>query len=65
MKIEFVERNYDIGQSLKKIITKKVDKLDRYFDDNAKARVVCSLQNKTYKLELTIKAKAKCLEPKL
>ncbi len=59
MKIEFVERNYDIGQSLKKLITKKVDKLDRYFDDNAKARVVCSLQNKTYKLELTITSKNK------
>lgn len=59
MKIEFVEKNYDIGQSLKKIITKKVDKLDRYFDDNAKARVVCSLQNKTYKLELTITNKSK------
>ncbi len=59
MKIEFVEKNYDIGQSLKKIITKKIDKLDRYFDDNAKARVVCSLQNKTYKLELTITSKNK------
>lgn len=59
MKIEFVEKNYDIGQSLKKIITKKIDKLDRYFDDDAKARVVCSLQNKTYKLELTITSKSK------
>ena len=59
MRIEFVEKNYDIGQSLKKIIQKKVDKLDRYFDDNAKARVVCSLQNKTYKLELTITSKSK------
>lgn len=59
MRIEFVEKNYDIGQSLKKIIQKKVDKLDRYFDDDAKARVVCSLQNKTYKLELTITSKSK------
>ena len=54
MRIEFVEKNYDIGTKLKNIIQKKVDKLDRYFDANAKARVVCSLQNKTYKLELTI-----------
>ncbi|MBE7082825.1 MAG: ribosome-associated translation inhibitor RaiA [Clostridiales bacterium] len=54
MKIEFVERNYDIGTKLQNIIQKKVDKLDRYFEDDAKARVVCSFQNKIYKLELTI-----------
>lgn len=54
MKIEFVEKNYDIGNRLKDLITKKIEKLDRYFGDNAVARVVCSLQNKTYKLELTV-----------
>lgn len=54
MKIEFVERNYDIGKRLKEVISKKVEKLDRYFGENALARVVCSLQNKTYKLELTV-----------
>ena len=57
MKIEFVEKNYDIGTKLKNLYQKKVDKLDRYFEDDAKARVVCSLQNKTYKLELTITSK--------
>lgn len=57
MKIEFVERNYDIGERLKDIITKKVNKLDRYFGADAEARVVCKLENKTYKLELTIKNK--------
>lgn len=59
MKIEFVERNYDIGTKLKNLMQKKVDKLDRYFDNDAKARIVCSLQNKTYKLELTITSKKK------
>lgn len=54
MKIEFIEKNYDIGNRLKDLITKKIEKLDRYFGDNAVARVVCSLQNKTYKLELTV-----------
>ena len=59
MKIEFVEKNYDIGNKLKDLITRKVSKLDRYFEDDSKARVVCSLQNKTFKLELTITAKKK------
>lgn len=57
MKIEFVERNYDIGTKLKNLYQKKLDKLDRYFEDDAKARIVCSLQNKTYKLEVTITSK--------
>ena len=54
MKIEFIEKNYDISNKLSEIITKKVNKLDKYFGENAKARVVCKLENKTYKLELTI-----------
>lgn len=54
MKIEFIEKNYDIGARLATIITKKINKLDKYFGENAKARVVCKLENKTYKLELTI-----------
>jgi len=59
MRIEFVEKNYDIGTKLKELISKKIGKLDRYFEDDSKARVVCSLQNKTYKLELTITSKKK------
>ena len=54
MKLEFIERNYDISARLATIITKKINKLDRYFDNDAKARVVCKLENKTYKMELTI-----------
>lgn len=54
MKIEFIERNYDIGERLKEIITKKIEKLTRYFGDDAVAKVVCKQQNKTYKLELTV-----------
>ena len=57
MKIEFAEKNYDIGTKLKNLMQKKVDKLDRYFEDDAKGRIVCSLQNKTFKLELTITSK--------
>ena len=54
MKLEFIERNYDIGARLATIISKKVSKLERYFEDDAKARIVCKLENKSYKMELTI-----------
>ena len=54
MKITFVENNYDIGAKLKEIIEKKLSRLDRYFGEDATARVVCKLENKTYKLEVTI-----------
>ncbi|MGI5841736.1 MAG: ribosome hibernation-promoting factor, HPF/YfiA family [Christensenellales bacterium] len=57
MKLEFVEKNYDIGARLATILAKKISKLDKYFPDEAKARIVCKLENKTYKLELTITAK--------
>lgn len=59
MKIEFVERNYDIGNKLRTLIQKKVDKLDRYLDGDAKARVICSLQKNIYKMEMTITYKNK------
>ena len=57
MKLELVERNYDIGARLATIIAKKISKLDKYFPNEAKARVVCKLENKTFKLELTITSK--------
>lgn len=57
MKLELVERNYDIGARLATIIAKKISKLDKYFTDEARARVVCKQENKTFKLELTITSK--------
>lgn len=53
MKIEFTEKNYKISDKLKEVITKKISKLERYFGD-AVARVVCKMDNKTHKLEVTI-----------
>lgn len=57
MKIELIERNYDIGKRLTTLITEKLEKLDRYFEDDAIAKVVCSLENRTYKMELTVVSK--------
>ncbi len=57
MKIDIVERNYDVGVRLRTLIEKKVEKLSRYFNDNATARVVCAMEGKRFKLELTISNK--------
>lgn len=57
MRLELIERNYDIGARLATIFAKKISKLDKYFPDDAKARVVCKQENKTFKLELTITSK--------
>lgn len=57
MKIEIIERNYDVGKRLSSLIIKKIEKLDRYFNDDAVAKVVVSEQNKNFKLEVTISAK--------
>ena len=54
MKIEFVERNYKISNRLKEVITDKVERLSKYFGTGARAKVVCSQQDKAHKLELTI-----------
>ena len=54
MKIEFLERNYKISNKLKNIITEKIERLSKYFGEDAKVKVLCSEQNKQKKLELTI-----------
>ena len=54
MKIEFLDRNYKISNKLKNIITEKIERLSKYFGEDAKVKVLCSEQNKQKKLELTI-----------
>ena len=57
MKIDIIERNYDVGVRLRTLIEKKVEKLDRYFNDNAQVRVVCASEGKRFKLEVTVSNK--------
>lgn len=58
MKIEFLERGgYKIGQRLERIVTEKLEKLDKYFDDEVSVKVVCSKQAKQEKLEITVSSK--------
>ncbi len=58
MKVEIIERgNYKASQRLKKIVADKLNKLDKYFDEEARAKVICLKQDKKEKLEITITSK--------
>lgn len=54
MEIKIMSKNYQVSEKLARIITEKVAKLDRYFEETAIAKVVCSRIKDTFKLELTI-----------
>lgn len=41
MRIELVERNYDVAEHLKRIISEKLAKLDKYFSDEETLAKVC------------------------
>lgn len=58
MQIQIMAKNYTVSEKLSNIISDKVSRLDRYFEDTATAKVVCSRIGKdNFKLELTIKDK--------
>ena len=57
MQIEILSKNYNVSEKLKTIITKKIEKLDRYFNDSARAQVYCKFENGLYKMEISIKDK--------
>lgn len=54
MKITFIEKKYKIANRFKDVITEKINRLDKYFGEDATARVVCSKQGKIEKLEINI-----------
>ena len=61
MKIEIIDRDgYKSAVRFKKIVTEKLEKLGKYFDDEAKVRVVCRKVAKQEKLEITLTSKG-CL----
>lgn len=58
MKIEILERGgYTVSQRLERILKEKLERLSKYFDDEAKAKVVCMKEAKQEKLEITIQSK--------
>lgn len=54
MKIEFLSKNYNPSEKLKDIVIKKVDRLDKFFEEDTAVRIVFKQSNDVYTLELTI-----------
>ncbi len=55
MNIQISAKNYVVSNKLRDIIEKKVERLERYFSDDADVRVFCKKEKDLCKLELTIK----------
>ena len=54
MKIEFLCKNYNASDKLKDIVARKVDKLDKFFEEDTKARVLLKKSKDVETLEITI-----------
>lgn len=54
MRIEFLAKNYNPSDKLKDVITKKVERLDKFFEDDTKVKIVLKKANDVETLELTI-----------
>ena len=54
MRIEFLTKNYNPSDKLKDLIDKKVQRLDKFFEDDTKVKVMLKKANDVETLELTI-----------
>ena len=58
MKLDILERGYKAKDKLRDLITKKVDRFEKYLGKEANCKVVLSSRNEnSYKMEVTISAK--------
>lgn len=54
MRIEYLTKNYTATEKLKDIVSKKVNRLDKFFEDDTKVKVMLKQSNDVCTLELTI-----------
>lgn len=54
MRMEILSKNYTPSEKLKDLITKKVERLDKFFDADTKVKIMLKESNEVYSLELTI-----------
>lgn len=57
MKIKYISKNYKPAKRFKEVLEKKLEKLDKYFADDAAAKVNLTNDGKFDKLEITINSK--------
>ena len=54
MKTTIVARKMDLTQGLKEYVENKINKLDKFFDDDAEAKITMSVEKSRQKIEATI-----------
>ncbi len=57
MKVQIVARKLDLTDGMKDYVTKKLEKLDKFFDDDAEAKITMSVEKSRQKIEATIISK--------
>lgn len=61
MRIEIVVKNYQISEKLNDIITKKVGKLDKYFEEETRCKIYLKKEGKQSKMEIQLDYKGSFL----
>lgn len=54
MKIEYLTKNYQAAEKLKDLISKKIGRLDKFFENDIVVKVMLKQANDVYTMELTI-----------
>ena len=54
MKIEYLTKNYQAAEKLKDLISKKMGRLDKFFENDTAVKVMLKQANDVYTMELTI-----------
>ena len=58
MKIEILTKNYDVSEKLREVLTRKITKLDRYFEEDSVIKIYLKKEgNGNYKMEITVEYK--------
>lgn len=54
MKVEILQKNYEMSDKLNDIILKKSNRLSKYFDDKTIVKIVLKKEKDIYKMEITV-----------
>ena len=61
MKVEIICKNYRLDENFKSLIEKKIDRLDKYFDNDATAKVKLGKQGGSFTTDVAINWKGKVI----